>query len=227
MTVALESTGVAVPAVLQSALQTLLPTATLRRYCLNHCGAIQLWLIDDIGADQPLTEQQTDAVWETPPYWAFCWGSGQSVAQWIAENSEKIAGKTIVDFGSGSGIVAIAAAKAGAARVYALDIDPVSLQAIAANAALNGVELEVVDQLPGGTKGDWLFAADILYDPENLPLLDQFDAMAAQIVIADSRVKKTEFEGYQMVSTMRSVTMPDLGENEDVKQVRLFYRGDD
>ena len=206
-------------------LQTLLPHAALKQYQFSELENIKLWLISDIGSDQPLTETQTDAVWETPPYWSFCWGSGQVVAGWILANRDKIKNRTVIDVGSGSGVVAIAAAIAGAKQVFACDIDKVALQAVTANAHLNSVQINTIDQLEKLPAADWLFAADMLYDPDNYSLLAHFPNYASEVMVADSRVKNFDFPGYTKILEAQSVTQPDLGENEDVKLVRLYcYR---
>ncbi|MGH7031455.1 MAG: class I SAM-dependent methyltransferase [Stellaceae bacterium] len=78
-----------------------------------------------------------------PPYWAFAWAGGQALARYLLYHPERVAGRSVLDFGSGSGLVAIAAAIAGAGPVLAAEIDPFAAAAIAANAALNGVAVEV------------------------------------------------------------------------------------
>lgn len=109
------------------------------------------------------------------PYWAFAWGSGQALARYLIDQPELVVGKRVFDFGSGSGIVAIAAARCGAASVLASEIDPHALQAIALNAELNQVEiattlaatdLSALDQI------DVLLAADTFFHwPGNEALL--------------------------------------------------------
>ena len=74
-----------------------------------------------------------------PPFWAFAWAGGQALARYILDHPETVAGKRVLDFASGSGLSAIAAAKAGAAHVLANEIDPFACEAIRLNAALNGV----------------------------------------------------------------------------------------
>jgi predicted nicotinamide N-methyase len=78
-----------------------------------------------------------------PPFWAFAWPGGQALARHLLDRPELVAGRDVLDFGAGSGLVAIAAAKVGAARVLAADIDPFAAAAIAANAALNDVAVMV------------------------------------------------------------------------------------
>jgi predicted nicotinamide N-methyase len=78
-----------------------------------------------------------------PPFWAFAWAGGQALARYLLDHPAVVAGREVLDFGSGSGLVAIAAAKAGASHVTAAEIDPFAAAAIAANAALNEVEIAV------------------------------------------------------------------------------------
>jgi predicted nicotinamide N-methyase len=102
-----------------------------------------------------------------PPYWAFAWAGGQALARYILDNPETVAGKCVLDFASGSGIGAIAAAKAGAARVIAAEIDAFGRTAIALNAAANGVTLEIERaDLVGRADPAWqaVIAGDVCYE---------------------------------------------------------------
>lgn len=89
---------------------------------------------------------------QPPPFWAFPWAGGQALARYVLDHPEVVAGRTVLDFATGSGVVAIAAAKAGAQRVRAVDIDPLALTAVAMNAEANGVAVETFcgDVLDGG-----------------------------------------------------------------------------
>ena len=78
-----------------------------------------------------------------PPFWAFAWAGGQALARYLLDHPAVVAGRSMLDFGAGSGLVAIAAAKAGAGSVVAAEIDNFAAVAIAANAALNDVEIAV------------------------------------------------------------------------------------
>jgi predicted nicotinamide N-methyase len=102
-----------------------------------------------------------------PPFWAFAWAGGQALARYLLDRPEMVAGRDVLDFGSGSGLVAIAAAKAGAARVGAAEIDPFAAAAIAANAALNNVEIGMIsDNLLDSDDGGWpvVTAGDVCYE---------------------------------------------------------------
>src|SRR6202795_739350 len=102
-----------------------------------------------------------------PPFWAFAWAGGQAIARYLIDHPQTVAGREVLDIGSGSGIVAIAAAKAGAARVVAAEIDHFAAAAIALNAALNGVTIavETRDLLDRAAAG-WgvALAGDICYE---------------------------------------------------------------
>ncbi len=102
-----------------------------------------------------------------PPYWAFAWPGGQAVARLLLDRPDLVAGKSVLDFAAGTGIVAVAAMMAGAARVQACDIDQFALAAIALNAEANGVAVKAVSvdlvgrALPGI---DVVLAGDVCYE---------------------------------------------------------------
>jgi predicted nicotinamide N-methyase len=107
---------------------------------------------------------------DAPPFWGFAWAGGQALARHVLDAPDLVAGRRVLDLAAGSGLVAIAAARAGAARVTAVDIDPLSLAATAANAAANGVDVtgRVADILDGtGDEGaDVVLAGDVFYSRE-------------------------------------------------------------
>ena len=92
------------------------------------------------------TEEQLGEMNVPPPYWAFAWAGGQALARYTLDNPQLLGGKRVLDLGSGSGLTAIAAMRAGAAGVLAADIDRMALAAIRLNAALNGVEVATTDE---------------------------------------------------------------------------------
>src|SRR3954454_24250796 len=89
------------------------------------------------------TEQELDTMGLPPPYWAFAWAGGQALARYVLDNAEIVAGMRVLDLAAGSGLVAIAAAKAGAAPVTAVDIDAFAEAAVALNGEANGVYVDV------------------------------------------------------------------------------------
>ncbi|QLF94166.1 methyltransferase [Pseudomonas sp. ABC1] len=207
---------------LQQALEQLLGNARLVATPLPGTD-IRLWLIDAANMDRAFSPEETRRILEEPPYWCFCWASGLALAHKLARHPEWVAGKRVLDFGSGSGIAAIAAAKAGAAEVIACDIDPLALLACQANAELNGVKLGYSEDLFAEKQPyDLLLAADVLYDRANLPLLDRFSAHARQSLVADSRIRDFRHPHYQPMGTMQACTWPDLAEPDEFRQVSLY-----
>lgn len=187
---------------------------------------IQLYLISANYPKGELPQDEMLAIIEKPAYWAFCWASGQVLADYLVRFPDLCAGKSVLDLGAGSGVVAVAAAKAGASRVIACDIDAHALDACRANATLNGVEIELLDNLEGCTeKVDLLIAADVLYDRDNLPWLETLNQYAEEILIADSRIRdKNLFSNYQLIDELKATTIPDLDELKEFGDVSIYYR---
>ena len=101
-----------------------------------------------------------------PPYWAFAWPGGQAIARYILDNPEDVRGRTVLDFGSGSGLVAIAAAKAGASCVIAAEIDPLALAVIDLNSRANNVFVEPIgiDVIGSNPRWNTVLAGDMCYE---------------------------------------------------------------
>src|SRR3954469_6324907 len=140
--------------------------ANTRLQAPPHVPELSLHLADEITPIWKLTEEALEAIGLPPPFWAFAWAGGQALARYILDNPEIVAGKRVIDFASGSGLVAIAAMKAGAASVLAADIDVFCEAAIGVNAAANGVEVaftdvDLLDAPP--PVADVLLAGDICY----------------------------------------------------------------
>ncbi|MFB7145647.1 class I SAM-dependent methyltransferase [Agrobacterium deltaense] len=112
------------------------------------------------------TEEELEAIGLPPPFWAFAWAGGQGLARYVLDHPDSVSGRRVLDFASGSGLVAIAAAKAGADTVLAADIDPWTETAIRLNAALNGVDVAFngLDLVGKAIEADVLLAGDVFYD---------------------------------------------------------------
>lgn len=211
------------PAALQAALGELLGDAQLTAQPLPGT-ALQLWLIDAANMDRCFSPEETRLILEEPPYWCFCWASGLALARWLAEHPEWVRGKRVLDFGAGSGVAAIAAAKAGALEVLACDLDPLALAACRANAALNQVELSYsADFFAEADRFDLIIVADVLYDCANLPLLDQFLSRGREALVADSRVRDFQHPLYQRLDVLEACTWPDLAEPAEFRYVSLYH----
>src|SRR5437016_4848522 len=104
---------------------------------------IRLHLATEVTPIWQATEESLTRGGVPPPYWAFAWAGGQALARYLLDHPETVTGREVLDICSGSGIVAIAAAKAGASRVVAAEIDHFAAAAIALNAPLNGVTVTV------------------------------------------------------------------------------------
>ena len=104
---------------------------------------IRLYLATEITPIWQATEETLARRALPPPFWAFAWAGGQALARYILDHPTEVVGRSVLDFGAGSGLVAIAAAKAGATSVLAAEIDHFAAAAIAANAALNDVAIAV------------------------------------------------------------------------------------
>ncbi|MFV3368981.1 class I SAM-dependent methyltransferase [Pseudomonas sp. NY15435] len=211
------------PLSLQQALGELLGDARLSAETLPGTD-IRLWLIDAQNMDREFSPDETRRILEEPPYWCFCWASGLVLAHWLAEKPEWVRGKRVLDFGAGSGIAAIAAAKAGAAEVVACDLDPLALDACRANAELNDVELSYsADFFQEEDRFDLIIVADVLYDRANLPLLDEFLSRGREALVADSRVRDFSHPLYQRLGILDGCTWPDLAEPAEFRHVSLYH----
>jgi predicted nicotinamide N-methyase len=137
------------------------------------------------------TEEELGALGLAAPFWAFAWAGGQALARYIFDNPALVIGKHVLDFASGSGLVAIAAAKSGARAVEACDIDDFAVAAIALNAEANRVNVQAIHaDLIGEDEGwDVVLAADICYEREtagrSLDWLATLAARGAEVRIGD------------------------------------------
>jgi predicted nicotinamide N-methyase len=133
-----------------------------------HTPELRLHLADEITPIWKLTEEALLEIGLPPPYWAFAWAGGQALARYVLDNPDVVTGKAVVDFASGSGLVAIATARAGATRVLAADIDGYCGEALALNARANGVVVGFTDvdllDAPPPAWADVILAGDICYE---------------------------------------------------------------
>lgn len=213
------------PEQLEQRLHAVLPAARLCATPLPGLDPLRLWLLDPGNLDRAFASDETRRLLDNPPYWGFCWGSGLALARWILDNPDSVRGKRVLDFGAGSGIVALACARAGARVAIACDLDADALLACELNARLNGLPLHLTEDYFAVTgELDVIFAADVLYDRDNRSFLDRFAGRAAQVLVADSRVRDLQHPGYRHHATLAGRTLPDLGEPMEFRQVALYSR---
>lgn len=188
------------------------------------CPELRLYLLSDNYSKDPLPSHECDAALARPPYWAFCWASGQALARFILDNPTLVRNRTVLDFGAGSGVAGIAAAKAGAREVVACDLDPSARKAVKANAALNQVAVRtcgVLIRSPEDVGYEVILAGDVCYDTRNTRLLTTL-AQHRLVLIADSRLKMLPEDRFLPVGGMCLTTVPDLFEDEEFNHIVIY-----
>jgi predicted nicotinamide N-methyase len=178
-----------------------------------HVPEIGLYLADEAHDLWHRTEEELADIGLPPPFWAFAWAGGQGLARYILDNPWNVQGSRVLDFATGSGLVAIAAAKAGAASVLAADIDPFCAAAVRLNAAANGVEIAFDNRdFIGENNGfDVLLAGDVFYDSgfaeRLIPCFSRLASNGTTVLIGDPgraylpREKLTKLAEYQVPVT--------------------------
>jgi predicted nicotinamide N-methyase len=146
-------------------------------------------------ADEPIAlweETEADGVEQPPPFWAFAWAGGQALARYLLDRPDLVSGRSVLDLATGSGLVAVAAALAGAQPVTANDIDPLSLAAAAVNAEVNAVRVETVEaDLLDGPPDAYrvILAGDVFYSREMagrvLPFLRRATNAGCLVLVGD------------------------------------------
>jgi len=173
------------------------------------------------------TEEELEAQGVPPPYWAFAWAGGQALARYLLDHPEAVRGKSVLDFGSGSGLVAIAAAKAGATQVLAADIDAYAAAAIQLNADANCVRVEITQDDLVGRHGDWqtILCGDMCYER---PLAERLTAWlraraAAGVVVLLGDPGRSYFpkSGVEKLATYSVQTTREL-EDREIRETSVY-----
>ncbi|WP_377267277.1 class I SAM-dependent methyltransferase [Peterkaempfera sp. SMS 1(5)a] len=196
------------------------PAAHLPELRLHQAAeAIELW---------ELTEQVQGGIRMNPPFWAFAWAGGQALARHVLDRPETVEGRRVLDLASGSGLVAVAAAVAGAASVTASDIDPFAAAAVGLNAALNGVRVEALlgDLLDGdGGDAEVVLAGDVFYErpmaERVLPFLQRARARGALVLVGDPGRAYLPRQRFEAVSRQQVPVVADL-EDRAVKATTVW-----
>jgi predicted nicotinamide N-methyase len=173
------------------------------------------------------TEEELEEIGLPPPFWAFAWAGGQGLARYVLDHPQTVAGKRVVDFASGSGLVAIAAVKAGARSVQAVDIDPWTATAIELNSRLNDLEISFFNEdIIGSTlDADVLLAGDVFYDKgfagRLIPWFEAVSTAGRTIIVGDPGRAYCPRERMQALATYR-VPVTRALEDSEVKKTTVW-----
>jgi predicted nicotinamide N-methyase len=147
------------------------PAGFIRRNTALHepplVPEVKLHLATEIVPIWQMTEEELEKSGLPPPFWAFAWAGGQALSRYILDNPDIVSGKSVLDFGSGSGLIGIAAAMAGAMSVISADIDNFAVEAINLNAKVNEVQIEATaEDLVGVENRGWdvILVGDMCYE---------------------------------------------------------------
>ncbi|HZW15437.1 MAG TPA: methyltransferase [Brevundimonas sp.] len=202
--------------------------ANTRLQPVPHAPEISLWLADEVTPLWRLTEEELGEIGLPPPFWAFAWAGGQGLARWLLDNPSEVAGKRVLDFAAGSGLVGVAAMKAGAASVVCADIDPFCAAAVALNADANGVTLDfTAADLLGAPppEVEVICAGDVCYErpmtDRVLAWLAQAKANGTSVLIGDPGRTYFPREGLTFLAEYRVPTTREL-EDQEVKRSSVW-----
>lgn len=198
-----------------------------------HAPEISLYVADEATALWQKTEEEIGTLGLPPPFWAFAWAGGQALARYIIDNPDVVRGQKVLDFAAGSGLVGIAAARAGGAEVICADIDGFAAAAIGLNAEANGVVVTPITRdIVGADEGwDVVLAGDIFYERDLAARvsawLSSLAARGATVLIGDpgrSYLPKDRLEALATYSVPVTRTLED----SEIKQscVWQFRRGE-
>jgi len=169
------------------------------------------------------TEEELEAEGIPPPYWAFAWAGGQALSRYVLDNPQEVRGKKILDFGAGSGMVAVAAVKAGARDVLAADIDRFAAAAIALNAAANETRVDITtDDVIGREGWDVILVGDMCYER---PLAERLMAWLAKsnarVLLGDPGRSYFPKSGVEKLATYRVETTREL-EAREIRETSVY-----
>ena len=202
--------------------------ANTRLQPVPHAPEISLWLAAEVTPIWRLTEEELGEMGLPPPFWAFAWAGGQGLARWLLDHPAEVVGKRVLDLAAGSGLVGVAAKRAGAASVLCADIDPFCGAAVALNATANGVTLGFTDAdlLDGPPPGvDVICAGDVFYEQPMagrvLAWLVEARANGARVLVGDPLRTYFPTSGFDLLTEYAVPTTREL-EDAAVKRTRVW-----
>lgn len=186
---------------------------------------IALHQADDAIALWELTEERAGVQGLAPPFWAFAWAGGQALARYVLDHPQFVTGRRVLDLAAGSGLVAVAAGRCGAALVVANEIDPLAVAAITANARLNDVDVVAhlgdLVSAPSPDQYDVVFAGDVFYDRSMAsffwPFLTHHARSGALVLVGDPGRAYLPTHGLREVERYEVPVMRTL-EDRDVRK---------
>lgn len=189
---------------------------------------IRLHLASEISPIWQATEDELAEKNLPPPFWAFAWAGGQALTRYLLDHPQEVAGKRVLDFASGSGLQAIAAARSGAARVEAVEIDRFAIAALLLNAAENNVEIEIaLEDYVGHDNAGWdvVLAGDVCYEaPMADRVIDWLRSLAAsgaRVLLGDPGRSYLPKSGLERVISYAVKTTREL-EDTDVRNAIVW-----
>ena len=202
--------------------------ANSRLQPVPHAPEISLWLADEVTPLWRLTEEELGEIGLPPPFWAFAWAGGQGLARWLLDHPAEVAGRRVLDLAAGSGLVGVAAMKAGASSALCADIDPFCAAAVTLNADANRVRLDFTDadllDAPP-PKVDVICAGDVCYEKPMtdrvLAWLVRARANGTRVLIGDPGRTYFPREGLTFLAEYRVPTTREL-EDLEVKRVSVW-----
>ncbi|RUX10387.1 methyltransferase [Mesorhizobium sp. M2A.F.Ca.ET.037.01.1.1] len=192
-----------------------------------HVPEVLLHLADEAHDLWLRTEEELAEIGLPPPFWAFARAGGQGLARYVLDNPGAVRGRRVLDFASGSGLVAIAAMKAGARQAIAADIDPFCETAIALNLEANGVEAQFLGKDCVGTDDGWdvVLAGDVFYDKafadRLLPWFTSLRARGAEVFVGDPGRAYLPRSGLQSLAVYQ-VPVTRVLEDAEVKRTTVW-----
>jgi predicted nicotinamide N-methyase len=187
---------------------------------------LRLYLASEVTPLWKATEALLERTGLPPPFWAFAWPGGQALARHLLDRPELARGRIVLDFAAGSGIAAIAAARAGAARVLASEIDPAACAAIRLNAALNGAEVEIFAAdltQSADCAAELILAGDVCYErgmaEGAISWLRLQARLGATVLLADPGRAYRPQDGLEELAHYRVPTSRDLEDSEERRAV--------
>lgn len=192
-----------------------------------HVPELRLHLADDAVALWEMTEEELGKLGLPPPFWAFAWAGGQALARYVLDNPALVGGKRVLDLASGSGLVGIAAMRAGAAHALCADIDPFCAPAALLNAALNEVRVSTTDAdlIGADTDAQVILVGDLFYERDLaarlLEWLRTLDASGRTVLIGDPGRSYLPKDALVQLATYE-VPTPTALEDAEVKRTGVW-----